>query len=133
MCYNRTIGEMNSINIERDFMANVNIYHRNWCEKYNKLRGSVVAQYKLLNEKISYCDKRIAECYHYLELEKCNAATRAKVCKILVKYLQERRIYKNEHDDLKIVVDLMKQTAKAEVMQSYEYSQDFLNELMGAE
>ena len=114
-------------------MAETNTYHRNWCEKYNKLRGSVIGQYKLLNEKISICDKRIAECYHYLELEKCNAPTRAKVCKILVKYLHERRELKNEHDDLKIVMDLMKQTAKAEVKQDYTYSKEFMDELLGVE
>ena len=70
---------------------------------------------------------------HFLELEKPNAAIRAKVTKILTDLSQERRTVKEELADLQSVtskmktLDLIKETAD----RGYQYSDEFLTEVFG--
>lgn len=110
-----------------------NIYECKWRTEYNVLRGKVIDRYKELSKIQAVYDKKIAECTHFLELEKPNAAIRAKVTKILVDTLKARREIKNEFLDIQTVFEAMKNALKKEIKQDYTYSEEFLTELFGEE
>lgn len=118
----------------KDFQTKSNnIFERQWAKKFNALLTEIKARAKELSEKEKKLDKRREECLHFLELEKPNAAIRAKVTKILTDLSQERRIVKEELSDLQSVYgkikgnDLITET----VDRSYQYSDEFLTEVFG--
>ena len=110
-----------------------NTYECKWRTEYNILRGKVIARYKELSELQKIYDKKVAECTHFLELEKPNAATHAKTTKILIDTLKARREIKNEFMDIQTVFEAMKNALKKEIEQGYTYSEDFLTEVFGEE
>lgn len=118
----------------KDFQTKSNnIFERQWAKKFNTLLTEIKAKAKELSEKEKILDKKREECLHFLELEKPNAAIRAKVTKILTDLSQERRIVKEELADLQSVtskmktLDLIKETAD----RGYQYSDEFLTEVFG--
>lgn len=118
----------------KDFQTKSNnIFERQWAKKFNALLTEIKAKAKELSEKEKILDKKREECLHFLELEKPNAAIRAKVTKILTDLSQERRTVKEELADLQSVtskmktLDLIKETAD----RGYQYSDEFLTEVFG--
>lgn len=118
----------------KDFQTKSNnIFERQWAKKFNVLLTEIKAKAKELSEKEKILDKKREECLHFLELEKPNAAIRAKVTKILTDLSQERRTVKEELADLQSVtskmktLDLIKETAD----RGYQYSDEFLTEVFG--
>ena len=118
----------------KDFQTKSNnIFERQWAKKFNALLIEIKAKAKELSEKEKILDKKREECLHFLELEKPNAAIRAKVTKILTDLSQERRTVKEELADLQSVtskmktLDLIKETAD----RGYQYSDEFLTEVFG--
>lgn len=118
----------------KDFQTKSNnTFERQWAKKFNALLTEIKARGKELSEKEKKLDKRREECLHFLELEKPNAAIRAKVTKILTDLSQERRMVKEELADLQSVaskmktLDLIKETAD----RGYQYSDEFLTEVFG--
>ena len=118
----------------KDFQTKSNnIFERQWAKKFNVLLTEIKAKAKELSEKEKTLDKKREECLHFLELEKPNAAIRAKVTKILTDLSQERRTVKEELADLQSVIskmktlDLIKETAD----RGYQYSDEFLTEVFG--
>ena len=110
-----------------------NTFERQWAKKFNALLSEMKARAKELSDREKKLDKRREECLHFLELEKPNAAIRAKVTKILTDLSQERRMVKEELADLQSVtskmktLDLIKETAD----RGYQYSDEFLTEVFG--
>ena len=118
----------------KDFQTKSNnIFERQWAKTINALLTEIKAKAKELSEKEKILDKKREECLHFLELEKPNAAIRAKVTKILTDLSQERRTVKEELADLQSVtskmktLDLIKETAD----RGYQYSDEFLTEVFG--
>ncbi len=118
----------------KDFQTKSNnIFERPWAKKFNALFKEIKARAKELSEKEKKLDKKREECLHFLELEKPNAAIRARVTKILTDLSQERRIVKEELADLQSItskmktLDLIKETAN----RGYQYSDEFLTEIFG--
>ena len=85
-----------------------NTFERQWAKKFNALATEMKARAKILSERERILDKRREECLHFLELEKPNAAIRAKVTKILTDLSQERRQIKEELSDLQAVANKIK-------------------------
>lgn len=111
-----------------------NTFERQWAKKFNILVTEMKARAKELAEREKVLDKRRQECLHFLELEKPNAATRAKVTKILTNLSQERRAVKEELSDLQAVgykIKGVETPLKETVDRGYNYSEDFLIELFG--
>ena len=120
----------------KDFQTKSNnTFERQWAKKFNALLTEIKARAKELSEKEKKLDKRREECLHFLELEKPNAAIRARVTKILTDLSQERRMVKEELSDLQSVYgkikgnDLITET----VDRGYKYSDEFLAEVFGNE
>lgn len=111
-----------------------NTFERQWAKKFNALADEMKARAKVLSERERILDKRREECLHFLELEKPNAAIRAKVTKILTDLSQERRQIKEELSDLQAVANKIKNIEKPideTVDRGYQYSDDFLTEVFG--
>lgn len=111
-----------------------NTFIRQWAKKFNALADEMKARAKVLSERERILDKRREECLHFLELEKPNAAIRAKVTKILTDLSQERRQIKEELSDLQAVANKIKNIEKPideTVDRGYQYSDDFLTEVFG--
>ncbi len=111
-----------------------NTFERQWAKKFNALAAEMKARAKILSERERILDKRREECLHFLELEKPNAAIRAKVTKILTDLSQERRQIKEELSDLQAVANKVKNIEKPideTVDRGYQYSDDFLTEVFG--
>ena len=111
-----------------------NTFERQWAKKFNALADEMKARAKILSERERILDKRREECLHFLELEKPNAAIRAKVTKILTDLSQERRQIKEELSDLQAVANKIKNIEKPideTVDRGYQYSDDFLTEVFG--
>lgn len=111
-----------------------NTFERQWAKKFNALAAEMKARAKILSERERILDKRREECLHFLELEKPNAAIRAKVTKILTDLSQERRRIKEELSDLQAVANKVKNIEKPideTVDRGYQYSDDFLTEVFG--
>ena len=111
-----------------------NTFVRQWAKKFNALADEMKARAKVLSERERILDKRREECLHFLELEKPNAAIRAKVTKILTDLSQERRQIKEELSDLQAVANKIKNIEKSideTVDRGYQYSDDFLTEVFG--
>ena len=111
-----------------------NTFERQWAKKFNALADEMKARAKILSERERILDKRREECLHFLELEKPNAAIRAKVTKILTDLSQERRQIKEELSDLQAVANKIKNIEKPideTVDRGYKYSDDFLTEVFG--
>ena len=111
-----------------------NTFERQWAKKFNALAAEMKARAKILSERERILDKRREECLHFLELEKPNAAIRAKVTKILTDLSQERRQIKEELSDLQAVANKIKNIEKPideTVDRGYQYSDDFLTEVFG--
>lgn len=111
-----------------------NTFERQWAKKFNALATEMKARAKILSERERILDKRREECLHFLELEKPNAAIRAKVTKILTDLSQERRQIKEELSDLQAVANKIKNIEKPideTVDRGYQYSDDFLTEVFG--
>ena len=111
-----------------------NTFERQWAKKFNALADEMKARAKVLSERERILDKRREECLHFLELEKPNAAIRAKVTKILTDLSQERRQIKEELSDLQAVANKIKNIEKPideTVDRGYKYSDDFLTEVFG--
>lgn len=110
-----------------------NTFEREWAKRLNALVTEMKARTKTLAEREKILDKRREECLHFLELEKPNAAIRAKVTKLLTDLSQERRRVKEELADLHSVYskikcnDLIKET----VNRGYNYSDEFLTAVFG--
>ena len=118
----------------KDFQTKSNnIFERQWAKKFNALLTEIKAKAKELSEKEKILDKKREECLHFLELEKPNAAIRAKVTKILTDLSQERRTVKEELADLQSVTSKMKtlDLIKETVDRGYQYSDEFLTEVFG--
>ena len=119
----------------KDFQTKSNnTFERQWVKKFNVLATEMKARRKVLFEREKVLDKRREECLHFLELEKPNAAIRAKVTKILTDLSQERRMVKEELSDLQAVANKIKniETAINETVdRGYQYSDDFLTEVFG--
>lgn len=111
-----------------------NTFERQWAKKFNALADEMKARAKVLSEREKILDKRREECLHFLELEKPNAAIRAKVTKILTDLSQERRMVKEELSDLQAVAGKIRNIEKPideTVDRGYKYSDDFLTEVFG--
>ena len=111
-----------------------NTFERQWAKKFNALAAEMKARAKELSEREKVLDKRREECLHFLELEKPNAAIRAKVAKILANLSQERRMVKEELSDLQSVASKIKNirtTINETVDRGYQYSDEFLTEVFG--
>ena len=111
-----------------------NTFERQWAKKFNALADEMKARAKVLSERERVLDKRREECLHFLELEKPNAAIRAKVTKILTDLSQERRQIKEELSDLQAVANKIKNIEKSideTVDRGYKYSDEFLTEVFG--
>lgn len=111
-----------------------NTFERQWAKKFNALADEMKARAKILSERERILDKRREECLHFLELEKPNAAIRAKVTKILTDLSQERRQIKEELSDLQAVANKIKNIEKPideTVDRGYKYSDEFLTEVFG--
>lgn len=111
-----------------------NTFERQWAKKFNALADEMKARAKVLSERERILDKRREECLHFLELEKPNAAIRAKVTKILTDLSQERRQIKEELSDLQAVANKIKNIEKPideTVDRGYKYSDEFLTEVFG--
>ena len=111
-----------------------NTFERQWAKKFNALATEMKARAKELSEREKALDKRREECLHFLELEKPNAAIRAKVTKILTDLSQERRMVKEELSDLQSVANKVKNIEKPideTVDRGYQYSDDFLTKVFG--
>lgn len=120
----------------KDFQTKSNnTFERQWAKKFNALLAEIKARAKELSEREKVLDKRREECLHFLELEKPNAAIRAKVTKILTDLSQERRMVKEELSDLQSVFGKIKgnDTITETVDRGYKYSDEFLAEVFGNE
>ena len=120
----------------KDFQTKSNnTFERPWAKKFNTLLKEVKARAKELSEQEKKLDKRREECLHFLELEKPNAAIRARVTKILTDLSQERRTVKEELADLQSVYSKIKgnDLVAETVDRGYKYSDDFLAEVFGSE
>lgn len=119
----------------KDFQTKSNnTFERQWAKKFNALAAEMKVRAKILSERERMLDKRREECLHFLELEKPNAAIRAKVTKMLTDLSQERRIVKEELSDLQSVANKIKniETAINETVdRGYNYSDEFLTEVFG--
>ena len=109
-------------------------YKRTWAKRYNEFLKEVSTKRNELIEKESKLDKQREECLHFLELEKPNAAIRAKVTKRLTMISEERRTIKNELSDIQCVYDRINGKKLSESVDlSYNYSDEFLDDILGGE
>lgn len=109
-------------------------YDRTWSKRYNDFLKEVNTKRNELIKQESKLDKQREECLHFLELEKPNAAIRAKVTKRLTIISEERRIIKNELSDIQCVYDRINGKKLSDSIDlSYNYSDEFLNDIFGGD
>lgn len=105
-------------------------------KKYAKRFNSFVEELTIEKEKnqtaLSNLDKQLSDCLHFLENEKANAATLAKVNKKIRELRQARREVKNTLIDINNVLNRFKSTKKMNEVSKceYEYRTEIMLEIL---
>ena len=76
--------------------------------KLDSIKPEAVAYRTILNEKLSYVDKEIADIQHYIEFSSLDAYKGYKCYKLLQECLQDRRNIKLEIERISIILEAIK-------------------------
>lgn len=103
-----------------------------YIKEYNDYVSKIVTRKTEVEKEISQLDLAQQDILHYLEFEKCSAATSAKLMKKLKLLRIERRKVKNEHDELnKICTRMGSKKIEDSVVKKYTYRTDIVKEVVG--
>lgn len=103
-----------------------------YIKEYNKYHTKMYAQKKELESQLREVDLKVEDILHFLENEKCNAATMAKITKMLKTLRSERRAIKNEWSDVNSICQkLNKPIAIKEKCTFYRYRTNIITECTG--
>ena len=103
-------------------------------KNYNKYHTAMFAQKKALEAQLREVDLKVCDILHFLENEKYNAATMAKITKTLKALRLERRAIKNEWNDVNTICQkIRKPIEMKEKCTFYRYRTDIVTECTGIE
>lgn len=105
---------------------------KKYSKKFNAFIEKLLTDKKQQTEQLSYVDRQLSDCLHFLENEKANAATLAKVNKKIRELRQIRRQIKNDLIDIQNVLNKFKNTKKMNetVECEYNYRTDILIDIL---
>ena len=103
-----------------------------YIKNYNKYHTAMFARKKALEGQLREVDLKVEDILHFLENEKCNAATMAKITKTLKALRLERRTIKNEWNDVNTICQKVNRPIEMkEKCTFYRYRTDIITECTG--
>ena len=103
-----------------------------YLKEYNEYLDRIVKRKTEISAELSKVDLAEQDILHYLEFEKCDAVTMVKITKKLKTLRAERRLIKNELEEItKVHTRIGGKQLKATENKTYTYKTSVMKELIG--